>query len=142
MPEFARIAVIGAGWWGSHVYIPALLEHPEAQLVAVNRPDREALDRLTATFGVRGYTDFRDLLAEERPDGVVVSSPHVLHFEHALAALEQGAHVLVDKPMTTFAGDARRLVAEAERRGLQVVIPYGWNFKDFTRRAADLVAAG
>jgi predicted dehydrogenase len=142
VPERARIAVIGAGWWGCQVYIPALLDHPRAEVVAVTRPDREELDRVAATFGVPGYTDVGAMLATERPEGVVISSPHPAHFGNAMAALGAGAHVLVDKPMTTSAADARALVAEAQRRGREILVPYGWNFKGFAIRAAELVAAG
>jgi predicted dehydrogenase len=139
----ARIAVIGAGWWACHNYLPALVDHPEAEVVAVNRPDREALDRVTAHFGIaKGYTDHREMLAAERPDGVIVASPHTLHFTHAMAALEAGAHVLVDKPMTTSAADARALVAKAASVGREIVIPHGWNFKPYTTRAHELVAEG
>lgn len=139
----ARIAVLGAGWWGAHVYIPALLADPRVDLVAVNRLDAEGLEALTAKFGIaRGYTDHRALLAAEKPDGVVVVSPHTVHFTQAMAALEAGAHVLVDKPMTTSAADARALVARAAEAGRQVIVPYGWNFKDFTREAARLLREG
>ena len=139
----ARIAVIGAGWWASHVYIPTLLAHPDCDLVAVNRPDQDALERVTGHFGIaRGYTDHRAMLAAERPDGVVVASPHPLHFAHAMAALEAGAHVMVEKPMTTRAADARALVASAEALDRALVVPYGWNFKPYTTRAHELIAAG
>ncbi len=139
----ARIAVIGAGWWACHVYIPTLLAHPDCDLVAVNRPDREALDRVTGHFGIaRGYTDHGEMLAAEKPDAVVVASPHPLHFAHALTALEAGAHVMVEKPMTTNAADARALVATAEAAGKALVVPYGWNFKPYTTRAHELVEAG
>lgn len=142
MPDRARIAVIGAGWWGSQVYIPALLADPRAEVVGVSRTDQAGLDLLADRFGVRGWTDHHAMLAETRPDGVVVSSPHPAHFENAMAALGQGAHVLVDKPMTTSAADARALVAEAARRGCEIVVAYGWNFKDFVVRAAELVQVG
>jgi predicted dehydrogenase len=142
VPERARIALIGAGWWGTQVYVPALLADPRAELVAVTRTDREGLDRLASTFGVNGYTDHHAMLAAERPDGVIVSSPHPAHFENAMAALGQGAHLLVDKPMTTSAADARALVAEASQREREIVVAYGWNFKDFAVRAAELVQAG
>ena len=139
----ARIAVIGAGWWACQVYIPALLARGDAELVAVNRRDREGLDTVMAEFGVpAGYVDHREMLERERPDGVLVVSPHTLHHGHASDALRAGAHVLVDKPMTTDAADARALVALAEERGLHIVVPYGWNFKDFTSRAAALVRDG
>lgn len=139
----ARIAVLGAGWWAAQVYIPSLLANPDADLVAINNRDPEALARVAAAFpGPRGYLDHAELLAAERPDGVVVASPHVAHYAQAAAALAAGAHVLVDKPMTTSAADARALVALAAARGREIVVPYGWNFQDFTRRAAALMAAG
>ena len=135
--------MIGAGWWASHVYIPALLDHPDVDLVAVNRPDTEGLEAVKERFGIASaYTDHREMLRQERPDAVVIASPHIVHFTHARDALNAGAHVLVDKPMTTDADEARELVALAERVGRQIIVPYGWNFKDFTRRAMDLVAAG
>jgi predicted dehydrogenase len=138
----ARIAVLGAGWWGCHVYIPALLAHPDVELVAVNRPERAELDRVMAQFGVPGFTDHDDLLMQVKPDGVVISSAHTVHFTQSMAALNAGAHVLVDKPMTTSATDARAVVARAAAVGRQIIIPYGWNYKDFTRRAAALMAGG
>ncbi|MCX7889337.1 MAG: Gfo/Idh/MocA family oxidoreductase [Rhodobacteraceae bacterium] len=144
MPEGrARIAVLGAGWWAAHVYIPELLKHPDAELVAVSRLGAAELARVQAEFGIaRGYEDFRELLAAERPDGVGIASPHVVHHAMAKAALEAGCHVLVDKPMTTSAGDARELVALADGKGLGIIIPHGWNFKDFSRRAMALMAEG
>lgn len=139
----ARIGVIGAGWWGVEVYVPALIDHPDVDLVAVNRRSRDALDKIIQTFGIaKGYTDHAEMLAAEDLDGVVVVSPHPMHFRHAMDALAAGAHVLIDKPMTTDAAEARQLVQTAEAKGLQIVVPYGWNFKDFTRKAAALVAGG
>ena len=139
----ARIGVIGAGWWGVEVYIPALLEHPDVDLVAVNRRDENALKKITTSFRIaNGYTDYKALLAAENLDGAIIVSPHPVHFEHAMAALDAGAHVLVDKPMTTSAADARSLVAHADKQGLEIVVPYGWNFKEFSREAARLLAAG
>ncbi len=139
----AKIAVLGAGWWGVEVYIPALLDNPDVDLVAVNRRNRDALDQITKRFGIaKGYTDYRDLLATEDLDGVVVVSPHTVHFEQAMAALDAGAHVLVDKPMTTNAAEARTLVSHAKAKDRQILVSYGWNFTDFARKAADLVAEG
>lgn len=139
----ARIGLIGAGWWGVEVYVPALVAHEGADLVAVNRRDRAALDRITETFGIpKGYTDYKEMLGNERLDAVVITSPHVLHFEHAKAALEAGCHVLIDKPMTTSAADARALVALARKVGKQILIPYGWNYKPFVTRASEMIAQG
>ena len=69
---------------------------------------KSSLRRCSETFGIeRGFEDYREMLDAVPMDGVVVSSPHVLHYEHASAALEKGCHVLVEKPLTTTARDAR-----------------------------------
>ena len=66
---------------GVEVYLPALLENPAADLVAVNRPDQDALDRILSRFDVpNGYTNYREMLAKEALDAVVITSPHTLHF--------------------------------------------------------------
>ena len=118
----ARIAIIGAGWWGVEVYLPALQARDDVDLVAVNRRNPEALRRITDTFGVpAGYADHRDMLAKEALDAVVVTSPHTMHYRHARDALEAGCHVLIDKPMATSAADARALVELAAKRGREIV---------------------
>ncbi|WP_027834155.1 Gfo/Idh/MocA family protein [Maritalea myrionectae] len=139
----ARLALIGAGWWGVEVYVPAMLASEEIELVAVNRRNKDALNQIVEKFdGVSGYTDYREMLEKEELDGVVITSPHTVHFEHAKAALEAGCHVLIDKPMTTNADDARALVELAAEKGLEILIPYGWNYKEFATQASELIARG
>jgi len=137
----ARIGVIGAGWWAVVNHIPVLQKLPDCAVVAVNRLGAAELAAVTEKFGIAaGYEDYRQMLAEVPMDGVVVSSPHTLHFEHAKAALEKGCHVLVEKPLTTSAADARALVALAREKGRQIVVPYGWNFQSFAAEARRLAA--
>lgn len=139
----ARIGIIGAGWWATQVYIPAILNNPQARLVAVNRRDPAALAQILAAHpGPRGFTDVADMLAAEPLDGVIVASPHVLHHVHAAAAIAAGCHVLIDKPMTTSADSARDLVARAAQAGVGIAIPYGWNFSPFVTVAAEAIRSG
>ena len=135
----ARIGIIGAGWWAVANHIPVLQKIPDCEIVAVNRLGAAELKKVQETFGIeRGFEDFRAMLEAVPVDGVVISSPHTLHHEHASAALAKGCHVLVEKPMTTTASDARDLVAQAKQGGREIVIPYGWNFKPWTDEARRL----
>ncbi len=94
-----RIGVIGAGWFATTNHIPVLARRPDVELAAVCRPGREPLLAIQDTFGFRFATeDYRELL-EQDLDGVIVSSPHDLHYEHASAALRQGLHIVCEKPM-------------------------------------------
>ncbi|WP_448955496.1 Gfo/Idh/MocA family protein [Labrys neptuniae] len=143
MTRKARIGVIGAGWWAAVNHIPALKANPDCELVAVNRLGAEELETLRQTFDIPlAFEDWRTMLDQVPFDGIVVASPHVLHHEHATAALAKGCHVLVEKPLTTTAADARDLIAKAKAAGREIVVPYGWNFKSWTDQARALVSAG
>jgi predicted dehydrogenase len=72
-------------------------------------------------------------------DALVVTSPHDRHGQHAIAALEKGIHVLVEKPMAVSAADARAIADLARKKGRHVLIPFGWNFKPFFAVARELV---
>ena len=112
MSQRARIGVIGAGWWAAVNHLPVLKANKDCEIVAVNRLGASELAELQRKFEVAlGFEDYRAMLDEVPMDGVVISSPHVLHHEHALAALAKGCHLLVEKPLATTAADARDLVA-------------------------------
>ena len=98
----ARIGVVGIGWWATFNHIPTIDDCPEAEIVAICDLDRERLDIAGDRFGIPGrYTDINAMLAAERLDGVMVSTPHVAHTAPAISALQAGAHVLIEKPMAT-----------------------------------------
>lgn len=142
MPPRARIGFIGAGWWATEIQLPYFAAREDVELVGVCRLGAEELALVRERFGFAAATeDYRELVALDL-DGVVVASPHVSHYEHARAALEAGRHVLIEKPMTTRAADARELLALAAARGRQIVVPFGWSFTPYAREARRLVRGG
>jgi len=139
----ARIGLIGAGWWATSVYLPHLKADKRADVVAVNRLGEAELEAVRRKFDIpSAFLDYREMLATAKLDGVVIASPHVFHFEQAMAALDHGLHVLVDKPMTVRAADARILTAKASERDRQLIVSYGWNFTPMAREAKRLIADG
>jgi predicted dehydrogenase len=126
--------------------MPILAVRPDVQLAGVCRLGRAELEQVRHQFRFDFATEnYRELLADCELDGVVVSSPHSLHYEHARAALEAGLHVMVEKPMCTRAFEARELVRIARERGLHLLVPYGWHYKPFVqeaKRRCDLGALG
>src|SRR5438105_83458 len=101
MSNLVNIGVVGAGWWATFSHIPALIANPHVGVVAVNRPDREGLETVSRTFNLsHAYLDAREMIEKEPLHGVIVSSPHVLHAEHARLALARGLKTMIEKPMT------------------------------------------
>lgn len=138
-----RVGVIGAGWWATEIYLPLLKARPDVELVAVNRLGEAELEQVRSRFDVpNAFIDYRQMLSECDLDAVIVGSPHTLHFEHAMAALDRGAHVFVEKPMTTTAADARALAEKASEAGKQLVVSLGWNFSPMVIEARKQIAAG
>jgi predicted dehydrogenase len=139
MKASVRVGVIGAGSWAISAHLPVLAARDDVELVGVCRPEADLAARIRDRFGFRmSATDYRDVLAEDL-DAVVVASPAALHFEHAAAALEAGAHVLCEKPMTIDPAQAWRLVTMAEERGRGLLVSFGWNYTPLVRGMARLL---
>jgi len=88
------------------------------------------------------FTDPAAMYEATRPDAVVICSPHTLHFEHAMQALEHGCHVLLEKPMVTDAGQAYALKAKAEATGRLVLVGFNTPFTPNFLFVRDLVRSG
>ena len=138
----ARIGIIGAGFWASTHYLPLYSSHPDVEVVGVVRKDDDGLEEFKRTFGLEVATSSVDELLRHDLDAVVVSSPHSLHREHAVAALASGAHVLVEKPMTVHLADARAIQAAADLHGRVATVAHGWNYSRLATWAHEVIAGG
>ena len=109
------VGLVGYGLGGRAFHAPYIATTPGMRLRAVvsSKPDKVQAD----WPDVQVVPDVAALLAEPDIDLVVVSSPDAFHAAHAVAALDAGRHVLVDKPFATTLADARQAAAEAERTG-------------------------
>jgi predicted dehydrogenase len=131
-----RLGFLGAGWWATANYIPLLKQRDDVELAAVCRLGAAELRRVQEHFAFPFATeDARELVQHPGLDGVVVTSPHTLHHEHARLALGAGLHVMCNKPMCTRGDHARELVRLAAERGLHLLVPYGWHYKPFVQQA-------
>lgn len=109
-----RTAVIGVGHLGKH-HARILGDLPGAQLVAVVDPDAERANAAATASGARVLASHSDLFGEV--DAVTIAAPTELHHEIALAFLERGVSVLVEKPMTRTLDEADALLAAAAKAG-------------------------
>ena len=138
----SQIAVVGAGWWACEFHIPHVQKNPNVNLVAVSRLGEEELEKIKIHFKIQhGYENHLDIYIHDL-DGVIVASPHILHEEHASAALKHGCHVLVEKPMATNIDQARRLHTLVNNSGKTLITPYGLNYTHYMEKAADWVEEG
>ncbi len=123
-----RAAVLGAGWYAAQNHIPVLQSRPEVVLDGVNRLGPEELERVRSHFGFAYASENFEALLARKPDIVVVATPHQLHYQQAKAALESGAHVLCEKPMTLDPAEAWDLVRIARERDRHLLIANGYQY--------------
>ncbi len=121
----AIIGHTGGGDFG-HGYDQIFTGMEEVEVVAVADPDPAGRERAISRSGARrGYADYRELLTREKPALVSIAFRHPRrHAEVALAALEIGAHLFIEKPLTETLPDADRIVRAAERQGVKTVVAH------------------
>ena len=137
-----RIALLGTGWI-MDFHARAVLEHPGAELVAAANWREPSLRRLAGRYGIaRTTTDWRALAADPGVDAAVVGTPNAFHAPQAVAFLEAGKHVLVEKPMARTVAEADAMVAAARRSGAFLMVAHCWRFHPDVRALRSRVEAG
>lgn len=103
-----RFAVIGCGGMAqSHMNYFAEIDGLE--FVAVSDVQQDTLDKVTAKYDVKGYSDAEALMASGEVDAVLIATPHYFHPDLAIRAFELGLHVLVEKPVAVTAKRAQEI---------------------------------
>jgi predicted dehydrogenase len=104
-----RVAVIGTGSMGKN-HARVYNELSEADLVAVSDVDEKVATQVAESFAARAYRDYRSMLEVEQPQAVSIAVPTALHEEVAIACLEAGAHILVEKPIAATVEEGQRII--------------------------------
>ena len=108
-----RIAVVGAGIMGSH-HILDIDALNNCELAAVCDVDPKVLAKYADRKDVALFENAQDMIDSGKVDVIIVSTPHYFHVPIALAAMEKGIHVLVEKPIAVQKSEAEKLVKAAE----------------------------
>ncbi|MBE9209039.1 Gfo/Idh/MocA family oxidoreductase [Nostoc sp. LEGE 06077] len=140
MGKNINIGVIGYGYWGPNL-VRNFAEIPGVQVTAVSDFKPELLTKAQMRYpALKITTDSRDLLKDPKIDAIAIATPVFTHFDLALAALQAGKHVLVEKPMTTTSEQAMRLIDEAEKRNLVLMVDHTFVYTGAVRKMHDLIA--
>ena len=123
MTRALRHVVVGVGASVFEMHRPAL-ELPTSQLVGVTDLNSETGAARAAELGCPFYPDYPTLLAETQPEVAVVLTPHPFHAPVAIACLEAGCHVLVEKPLAVEVSEADAVVETARRAGRLLAVNF------------------
>jgi predicted dehydrogenase len=124
------IAVFGVGRWGVHL-VRNFLEHPSARLVAVVDTQGDRLQALTQQFAlddVKLSTNWAEVMQLQEVQGVAIATPATTHEQLIQVALEQGHHVLSEKPLTLDSATSIKLCHLAEQHQRHLVVDHTYLF--------------
>jgi phthalate 4,5-cis-dihydrodiol dehydrogenase len=136
-----HVGVIGLGGGASDM-IPAFVRHPHIELTAAADIDTGQLRKFHGEFRAETYPSAQALCDDPRVDAVYIATPNQCHLEHALAALEKGKHVLVEKPMTLSLEDADLMIDAAARHGVQLMVNVKHSFDPLIGKLREIVQGG
>ncbi|MCP4638921.1 MAG: Gfo/Idh/MocA family oxidoreductase [bacterium] len=137
--EKLNIGAIGIGGVGAR----NLGNLAKENIAALCDLDAKYSEAVFASFPeARRYTDYREMLANDDLDGVVIATPDHTHAVIAMAALKAGKHVFCQKPLTHTIYEARTLAAAAKKSGLVTQMGIQGHAGDGTRRVCEWIAAG
>jgi len=140
-----RLAVLGTGAWGiNHVRAFArLAEKGAVDVVAICDPSADARNRATRLAPrARVVAKPEHVLTDPDIDAVVIATPAITHARLAQAALADGKHVLVEKPMALSTADARDTIAAADRAGKVLMVGHLMMYHPGIERLRTMIAAG
>ncbi len=139
-----RIGLIGLGRWARITHIPNLQQIDGVEISAICDLDAgnvtEALDLIDGSPVV--YNDYRQLLAGEHLDAVMVLVPNFLHKQVVIAALQAGKHVFCEKPLVTTIAEYREVEKVQQGSGRILQVGFELRYAPFYRKMKELVAEG
>lgn len=137
-----NFGVIGYGYWGPNV-VRNLAGLDGSTVVSIAEMSAAARQRAQKAYpGINVTADAHELLSSPMIDAVAVITPVWTHYELAKAALENGKHVFVEKPLTSTAGQADELIEIASRKNLTIMVDHTFLFTGAVRKICQLLHGG
>src|SRR5215212_9920062 len=139
--ERLRFGILGCGVIGPH-HARAIAGLEGAELVAVADVGLDPAEELAAVYGCGSYASLGEMLSEEDLDAVCVCTPSGMHADDAIAALEAGKHVVIEKPVDVTLEAADRLIEVHRATGGKVAVISQHRFDASTRAVYEAATSG
>jgi len=137
--ETIRVAVIGYGYWGPNL-VRNFSGLDGCEVTAVCDRDPDSLARASRLYPTIRVTDSaEELLSGAGIDAVAIATPVSSHFELARRVIESGRHVLIEKPMTSTADEARQLIEMADAAGVVLMVDHTFLYTGAVRKIRELL---
>ena len=140
--EKFRVGIIGTGF-GAKVHAPMMDHHEGFEVVAVSSVSRGNIEEARKASGIENiYTDWRQMLEQEKLDLVVVASAVHLHKEMVKAAFEKGVHVVCEKPMALDVAETEEMLKYKNEAGKLGLINHEFRFLPARTKVKEIIESG
>ena len=136
-----RIGLVGLGTAGRSLP-QAVAKTTGFSFVAAADLRQEAREQYGAEFGIQTFDSVAAMCELNDIDAVYVATPNLFHAEHAIAALEHGKHVMVEKPMALTLEDCDRMIAAAEKNRLKLMVAHTRSLNPPIRKMREIISSG
>jgi predicted dehydrogenase len=123
-------------------HLRVISNHPETTLAAVADPDPAALEAAAGAPETARFADPLEMIRQTDLDGIVIAAPTTSHMPLALAAIDRGIGVLVEKPLAATVDDGLTIVAAARKRNVRVQIGHVERYNPAVLEMGRLLRAG
>src|SRR5579884_1208566 len=140
LPPTPRVCVVGAGYWGKNL----IRNFGEiGSLGAVCDVNRRALEDFSLRYPhIRIYDSLAQVLGDDSIDAVAIATPAEQHHSMVMAALREGRHVFVEKPLALDSEDGIEMVEAAEKRDLVLMVGHLLRYHPAILKIKELIDAG
>lgn len=137
--DVIKVGVIGYGYWGPNL-VRNFATNAATSVLAVSDLDPAKLATCRRLHPDTATTsDFQDLLKNPNIDAVAIATPVHTHYELALSALKAGKHVFVEKPLAPTSEQVRRLIEEADKRNLTLMVDHTFLYTPAVQKIRELI---
>ncbi|MEZ4605990.1 MAG: Gfo/Idh/MocA family oxidoreductase [Deinococcales bacterium] len=137
-----KIAIIGTSWWTEAMYLPALTNHPQAEVSLCGRNLARAQQVAQAWNVSRAFVDVETMLDKLSLNALIIATDNDGHYPFSMQAMSKGLHVLCEKPLSEDLSLAEAMAAEAKARGIISMVPFTYSFMPSLRYVKDLIDEG
>jgi len=138
-----KVGIIGCGAVAKAIHIPTLLRVKDVEIVAVCDIDKAEAKKVANLFNINGYyTETSDMLKREELELVDICTPPQMHAPMAIQAIEEGCHVLLEKPMTLNVNEADKILRALKNSGVKLCVVHNYLFKPVVIKAKSIVDRG
>lgn len=137
-----KIGIIGCGSIAQNRHLGEYANHQAVKITAVCDIVEDRAQKTAEAYGAKAYTSYEEMLKMEEFDAISVCLPNYLHAPVSIAALNEGCHVLCEKPMATSIEEADEMIAAAKRNKKKLMIAHNQRFVNSHQKARALIASG